>query len=149
MADPVVFKNGKISWSTSTSTGAVFTQIPGAKSVELPFSKAELADSVMGDNGETFFPGLISAPITVTQRQDFTTDGADDLAWGKWNGETKFRAEFAPVNAVLSVTNPGYRFSAVYLSAIQPLSGAHGVALENNLQLRMLSGCVISRETSS
>ena len=149
MADPVVFTNGKISWSTATTTGAAFAQIPGAKSVELNFSRAELADSVMGDSAEVSFPGLISAPVTVTQRQDFTTDGADDLAWGKWNNKTKFRAEFAPVNAVLSATNPGYRYSAVYVQAIQPISGAHGVALEGNLQLRMLAGCVITRETAS
>ena len=64
MAEPTLFKNGGLAWSTATTTAAPFTQIPGVKSVEVPLSKAELANGVMSDNGEVFFPGLISAPVT-------------------------------------------------------------------------------------
>jgi len=150
MAEPTLFKNGKAAWTTGTATGATLTAIPGIKSVEIPLSKAELANSVMSDDGETFFPGLISAPITVLTRQDFTTGATanDAQCFSRWDGGDKFRFETAPVNAALSATNPAYHFSRVGLFSYTPISGAHGVLLENNIQLRMLSGCVIARLTA-
>ena len=150
MAEPTLFKDGKAAWATGTATGATLTQISGVKNVELPLSKSELSNSVMTDDGETFFPGLISAPITITARQDFTTGAAsvDQQCFNRWDGGDKFRFEVAPVNAALSATNPGYHFSRVGVFSYTPLSGAHGVLLENNIQLRMLSGCVLSRKTA-
>lgn len=148
MAEPVVFKNGLARWSTATGNEPD-AAISGVKSVELPLSKAELGNGVMSDDGEVFFPGLISAPISVTCRQDFTTGGVDDEVWGRWNSETKFQFEAAALNSTLLVTNPAYRFSRVGVFASTPLNGAHGVLLENAFQLRMLSGCVVSRQTAS
>ena len=147
MAEPTLFKNGKAAWTTGTATGAALTAIPGIKTVAIPLSKAELANSVASDDGETFFPGLISAPITVTTRQDFTTGATsnDQEAFDRWDNGTKFRFEAAPVNAALSATNPAYHFSSVHLSSFTPIDGQHGALLENNLQMRMNSGCVIRR----
>src|SRR5688572_23689871 len=93
MAEPTVFKNGYIAFTTSTAS-TTYVEVPGVKTISLPFSKAELANSVMGDVAETFHPGLISIPIEVTMRQDFTTtvaatSGADKLLWNLWNNETK------------------------------------------------------------
>ena len=148
MAEPVLFKDGRAAWSTGTATGEL-TQISGIKSVELPLTKAELANSVMSDVAETFFPGLISSPITVVARQDFTTGGVDDEVYGRWNSETAFHFEAAAVNATISTTNPAYRFNHVRVFAHTPISGAHGVLLENSFQLRMQSGCTVTRLTST
>lgn len=150
MAEPTLFKDGLARWSTSTANEPDAV-IAGVKSVEIPLSKAELANAVMGDDVEAMFPGLISAPISVTLRQDFTTAaaGVDLQSWTRWNDETKFQFEAAPVNAVLSATNPAYRFDRVGMFNFTPISGAHGVLLENPIQLRMLSGCAVTRETAS
>ena len=59
MADPVLFSNGFFAWSTSTGAAAA-DQVKGIKSIELPFNKAELANSVMGDGAATFYPGIMS-----------------------------------------------------------------------------------------
>ena len=155
MAEPTLFKNAFVAWSTSTGAVAA-DQIPGVKSAEVPLSKAELANSVMGDGGETFFPGLIGAPISVTCRQDFTTGaalgdgGVDKEAWTRWNSEVKFRVKVRPVNAAASSTNPSYMFSRVGLFNHTPFGGGqHGQLLENKLEMRMLSGCTVSRSTST
>lgn len=155
MAEPVLFKNGFTAWSTSTGSPAA-DQLLGVKSVQLPFDKAQLANSVMGDGAETFHPGLISVPISVTQRQDFTTGGAalgdfgaDKEAWTRWNGETKFRLKVRAVNSAVSSTNPSYVFSSVRLFSYTPITGSHGQLLENKLEFRMTSGCTITRSTST
>jgi hypothetical protein len=150
MAEPTLFKNAKAAWATGTATGATLTQISDVKSVALPLTKAELANSVMSDDGETFFPGLISAPITVVARQSFATGSTavDQQAYDRWNGGDKFRFEFAPVNAALSATNPAYHFSRVGVFSFTPINGAHGELLENSIEMRMLSGCVLSRKTA-
>ena len=155
MADPVLFSNGFFAWSTSTGSPAA-DQVKGIKSVELPFSKAELANSVMGDGAATFHPGLMSIPITVTQRQEFTTGGAalgdfgaDKEAWTRWNAGTKFRVKARPVNAVVSSTNPSYIFSGVSLFAYAPIKGSHGQLLDSQLKFGLLSGCTATRSTST
>lgn len=148
MADPVVFKNAFTAWSSSTGSAAA-TQIPGVKSVEMPLTKAELANSVMGDGAETFHPGLIGAQIAVMTRQEFTTGGMDSQAWTRWNSETKFRLKFRAVNSAVSSSNPSYIFSRVGLFSMTPMSGQHGALLENSLQFRLLSGCTVTRSTST
>lgn len=148
MAEPVLFKNGLARWSTATSVEPN-AAIPGVKSVEIPLSKAELANGVMGDNGEVFYPGLISGPISVTVRQEFTTGGIDSQVWTRWNSETKFQFEAAPVNATISTSNPAYRFDRVGVFSFSPLNGPHGQLLESQIQMRMLSGCNVTRQTAS
>lgn len=157
-ADPVVFSNAFVAWSTSTGTVAT-VQIRGIKSVELPISKAELANSVMGDVAATFFPGIASVPITVNQRQDFTTGGAalgafgaDKEAWFRLNpggANVKFRVKVRPVNAAVSSTNPSYMFSACALFGYNPVKGSHGQLLESTLKIGLLSGCAITRSTTT
>ena len=154
MAEPTLYKNAAVFWSTSTGTVPT-VQIPGVKSLEIPLSKAELANSVMGDGAETFFPGLQSFPIVVTCRQDFTTGsmaaaGADLGAWLRWNGETKFKMKFRAVNTTVSGPNPSYLLSRVGVFKYTPFgSGSHGALLENKIEIRALSGCVLSRSTST
>jgi len=155
MADPVLFSNGFFAWSTSTGAAAA-DQVKGIKSIELPFSKAELANSVMGDGAATFYPGIMSIPITVQQRQEFTTGGAalgdfgaDKEAWTRWNAGTKFRVKARAVNAAVSSTNPSYLFSGVSLFAYNPIKGSHGQLLESTLKFGLLSGCLVTRSTST
>lgn len=150
MAAPTLFKNGGLHMASSTQ-GTTYTQVAGVKSVEMPLSKAELANGVMSDNVEVFFPGLVSAPITATLRQDFigTATGNDAEFWTRWNSETKFRLGVLPVNAVVSATNPRYTFTAVGVFSITPISGAHGVLLEQQVTFRCLSGCALSRDVAS
>lgn len=151
MAEPTLFKDAKVAFSTSTATTSAFVELAGVKSVEIPLAKAELANSVMGDNAETFFPGLISAPITITARQDFTTAaaGIDALVWARWNSETKFRMQVAPNDTTISSTNPMYEFDRVGIFSHTPISGAHGALLENAIEVRLLSGGAVTRATNS
>lgn len=149
MAEPLLFRDASVYWTTATGS-TTFTEIPDVKSVEIPFSKAELANSVMSDGAETFFPGLISAPITITCRQSFESGGADAAFWTRWNSETKFKLRIRPSDTgTAGTTNPQYVFSRVSVFAITPISGAHGVLLENAAQLRMLSGSTLTRSTDS
>lgn len=156
MADPVLFSNGFFAWSTSTGSAAA-DQVRGIKSVELPFSKAELANSVMGDGAATFYPGIMSIPITVQQRQEFTTGsgstlgdfGADKEAWTRWNAGSKFRVKVRAVNSAVSSVNPSYVFNAVSLFAYNPIKGSHGQLLESTLKFALLSGCTVSRSTTT
>lgn len=149
-AAPTLFKDGGLHVSSSTA-GTTYLQVAGVKAVELPLSKAELANSVMSDNIETFFPGLISSPITATLRQDFvgTATGIDADFWSKWSSETKFRLGVLPVNALVTPTNPRYTFTSVGVFSITPISGAHGVLLEQQVAFRCLSGCSLSRDVAS
>lgn len=148
MADPILWKNAGVAFTTSTATGS-FVVKAGVKSAELPISKAELDDKVMGDNLEVVYPGLVSAPITLSYRQEFTASGIDKFFWTKFNGDLAFRARIAPVNGAISTTNPGYQWSKVRVHAITPMSGAHGVLLENKVELRPQSGCTLTRDTAS
>lgn len=148
MAEPVLFKNGLARWSTATANEPD-AEISDVKSVEIPLSKAELENGVMSDVGEVFYPGLISAPISVMCRQSFAASGIDSECWTRWNSETKFQFEAAPVDTTLSATNPAYRFSRVGMFAYNPINGQHGQLLENPIQIRMLSGCAVTRETAS
>lgn len=147
MATATLFKNGLAQWSTAT--GTAYAEIPDVKSIELPLSKAELANSVMADGAETFFPGLISAPITVTTRQSFEAGGADVAAWTRWNSETRFRLKVRAVDAAVSSTNPSYKFEPCSVFSITPVSGQHGQLLENVITIRLLSGGTVTRSTST
>lgn len=136
--------------AATTATGsAVYTEITDNKSVEIPLSKAELSNSVMGDGAETFFPGLISAPISATFRQSFESGGADAFFWARWNGEAKFRLKVRPKDAAVSTMNPSYIFNRVAVFGITPISGQHGALLENAVQMRILSGGTVTRSTST
>lgn len=155
MPEPTLYKNAAVFWSTSTGSAAA-DQIPGVKSLAFPLSKAELDNAVMGDGGTAVYPGLFSSPMTVRCRQDFSTGaalgdgGVDKEAWTRWNSETKFRVKFRPVNAAASSTNPSYILNRVGLFQHTPFgNGEHGQLLENTLEMRILSGCTISRSTST
>ncbi len=155
MAEPTLFKNAFVGWTTSTGA-AVYSQIAGVKSCQVPLSKAELANSVMGDGAETFYPGLISAPISVVSRQDFTTGGAalgafglDKEVWTRWNSELKFRVKVRPVNSAVSSVNPSYIFNRVGVFSHKPIGGGHGELLENPIELRLLSGCTVVRSSAT
>ena len=149
MADPVLFKNAGVAFTTGTATAAAFTVKAQAKAAELPISKAELADGVMGDTVEVVYPGLLSTPVSITYRQDFTASGIDAFFWGKFDADTAFRVQVAPVNTTLSATNPGYQLSKVRVHSITPVNGAHGVLLDQVVALRPQSGCVLKRVTAS
>lgn len=150
MAEPTLFKNGYVAWTTSTGS-STYTEISGVKSVAVPLSKAELANGVMGDGAEVFYPGLISAPISVAARQDFTTlaVGVDAQVWARWNGETKFRVKIRPVDAAVADDNPSYIFNRVGLFNHTPIEGQHGALLENKLEFRLLSGATVARSSST
>lgn len=148
MSEPTMFKNGYVAWTTATGS-STYTELPDVKSVEVPLSKAELANSVMGDSAETFFPGLISAPISATLRQSFESGGADAALFTRWNAETKFRLKVRPVDAAVSTTNPSYIFNRVGIFSITPISGQHGQLLENQVQFRLLSGSTVARSTAT
>jgi len=150
MADPVVFSNAFVGITTSTAS-TTYTELSGNKDIQMPLSKAELANSVMGDVAETFFPGIMSAPLSLTYRQDFSsaTIGVDALLWGLFNGEKKVKIKIRPVDAAVSTTNPSYLFSRIYCSSITPLSGSHGQLLENKAEFRLLSLGTLTRSTAT
>lgn len=150
MADPVVFKNCWVGFTTSTGTTG-FTELAGVKNVELPISKAELADAVMGDVAEVAYPGLYSAPLSLTCRQDFTTAaaGVDALLWNRWNNETAFKCKLKPVDAAVADDNPTFTLTKVRVFAITPISGNHGQLLENRCQLKLCSGGALLRSSST
>lgn len=150
MADPVVFENGYIAHTTSTG-GTVYTEFSGVKSISMPISRAELDDSVMGDNLEAKYPGILAVPISVTARQDFTSavTGVDKLTYTRLNARTAFKLKIRPVDSAVSASNPTYIWSKVRIFSTTPIDGAHGVALENKIELRAASGCAFSRSTST
>lgn len=150
MADPVVFKNAYVAFSTSTGS-ASYTELAGVKTVEMPLSKAELADAVMGDVAEVMYPGIYSAPLSLTCRQDFTTAaaGVDKLLYARWQAETAFRVKIRPVDAAVASSNPSYIFDKMRIFSITPLSGSHGQLLENRASLKLGSGGTLTRSTST
>lgn len=150
MPDPTVFRNAFTALSTSTGSAAS-ANLQGNKSVSLPLSRAELDDAVMGDDIAATYPGILSAPISLEHRQDFTTaaTGVDKKLWNLLNNRTAIRFKTRAVNSAVSSTNPSYLWSRVYVSAVTPLSGRHGELLVNRIELRPMSGCTVTRSTST
>lgn len=155
MAEAIVLKNAYLAWSTSTGSAAA-DQIAGVKSITFSLEKAKLDNAVMGDVAEVFKQGLISAPISVKLRHDYTTGGAalgdfgvDKECWNRWNSEVNFKLKLRYVNSAVSASNPSYTFSRVGLFKYDPLNGEHGQLLENEVQFELLSGCAVSRSTST
>lgn len=147
MADPVLFKNAFVGYSTSTA--AAYVELPGVKEVTLGISRAELANSVMGDDAETFYPGLLSVPVSIVMRQDFTTNGPDENLWPQFNNRTRGRLKIRPVDAAVSTTNPSYILPGCYVTQLTPVSGSHGVLLEQRAEFRLASGHTFTRSTST
>lgn len=153
MAEPTVLKNCWVAITTSTAS-TTYVELPGVKSISMPFSKAELDNSVMGDVAQTFHPGIISIPIEVTTRQDFTTtvaatSGADKLFYTLWNNETKVTMKVRAVDAAVSGTNPSYKLSPVRVFAYTPIDGSHGQLLEQKVPFRVASTFALTRSTST
>lgn len=148
MADPTVFHNGFLAWSTST--GSVASAAPvGLKSVTIPISRAELDDAAMGDDINVSFPGIQSAPVSARYRQNFAAGAVDALSFARWNAKTMFRIKVRPVNSAVSTTNPSLTWNRVYISSITPISGGHGEILYNDVEFRPASGCTFARSTST
>src|SRR6185503_11769890 len=149
MADPVVFRNAYV--AISTSTGSAYAVLSGNKSVEVPMSRAELDNAVMGDDAEAKYPGILGVPVTLTHRQDFTSaaTGVDKLTFPLFNNRTKIRVKIRPVNAAVSASNPSYILPGAYIFGLTPISGSHGQLLENKLDIRIASGHVFTRSTST
>jgi hypothetical protein len=148
MADPVVFTNGFLAWSTSTAAVASAAPV-GLKSVTIPISRAELDDAVAGDDISATFPGIQSAPVSARYRQNFAAGGVDALSFARWNAKTMFRIKARAVNAAVSTSNPSLLWTRVYISSITPVSAGHGETLWNDIEFRPASGCVFSRSTST
>ncbi len=150
MADPVLFQNGYLAFTTSTA-GTVYTALSGVKEIRAPFTHAELEDAVMGDVLEAKYPGLQQRPISAKARQDFTTAaaGVDKLVYTRQENRTAFKAKLRPVNAAVSSTNPTYIYSKVRIFQSSPIDGSHGQLLVNNIELRPQSGCTVTRSTST
>lgn len=117
----------------------------------MPVSRAELADSAMGDDIEAFYPGIMSVPITVECRQDFTTaaTGVDKLLWGLFNDRRPIRFKTRAVDAAVSGANPSYRLGKAYVTSVTPMSGPHGQLLINRFTIKAASGGAFTRSTST
>lgn len=148
MADPVLFRNGFVAFTTSTGS-STYTEVDANKSVQFPLSKAELNDAVMGDTAEVFYPGLISMPLTLTHRQDFGASGIDQKFWALWNNGTAFKFKLRAVDAAVSTTNPSYIVSKARVFSITPISGSHGELLQQEIQIRPCSTAALTRSTST
>jgi len=153
MADPVVFENAYVAVSTSTAS-AVYVELPGVKSITMPFTRAELDDSVMGDTIEAKFPGVLSVAVSVTMRQDFSTtiaatSGADKLIYLRLINRTAVRLKVRPVDAAVSGPNPSYIFGKMRFFTSSPLDGKWGDALEQKVDIKASSACTLTRSTST
>lgn len=149
MADPTLFQNGYIAFTTSTG-GTAYTELLDVKAIQMPINMAELANSVMGDVAETFYPGLFQAPITVRCRQSFGAGSPDALGFARMSARTAFKVKIRAVDAAVSTTNPSYIFGKAYITAVTPITGDHGQLLENEIQLRLGSPTTaITRSTST
>ena len=151
MATETLLSNALVSFTTSTAS-STYTERPDLKSLEMPFSRAELANSVMGDSAETFALGLISLPISLTYRQSFTTAAStqvDKFFYDRLVNGTKARMKIRAVDAAVSGTNPSYILSPVLVTSFTPVSGQHGQLLEQSVTLRLASGATITRSTST
>ena len=148
MADPTVFNNAYVAFTTSTGSAAYVVPV-GLKNVQAPASRAELDDAAMGDDISATYPGIMTAPITARYRQNFAAGGIDALAFTRWNAKTMFRFKMRAVNSAVAVGNPSYIWNRVYISGITPVQGAHGEILYNELQIRPASGGTFTRSTST
>lgn len=147
MADPVVFRNALV--SLTTATGGSYAELTGNKEVQFPMSRAELADSAMGDDIAAFHPGIVSAPLTIVHRQDFGAAGVDVKMWAPFNNRTAIKVKIRAVDSAVSSTNPSYIFNRAYVTSITPISGSHGQLLENRIEIRCASGGTLTRSTST
>ncbi len=150
MADPVLFQNAFVGFTTATATGS-FTELSGVKQVSMPITMAELNDAVMGDQLDAKYPGLIGVPISITCRQDFATAaaGVDKLIYTRQVNRTAFRVQIKPVDAAASGPNPVYEVTRVRIFNSTPIDGAHGTLLENKIELRSQSGATLTRSTNT
>lgn len=150
MGAPTVFTDGWIAVTTGTSTGTL-TRITGVKEIQAPFSRAELADAVMGDTIEAMYPGILSAPISVVCREDYdTSTGVNVNFYTRLLNRTKFNVAIKPTSSAASGTNPRVYYEGVYVyQANAAPSGAHGAAVENRIEFRPASGCAITYATST
>lgn len=143
MAEATLLRNAYIALTTSTGS-STYLEIPGVKSFNGPWSRAELANGVMGDVHEAMEQGLFSIPIDVTVRQDYTTSvsasgGADKLFYNLLNNGTKIKMKVRAVDAAVSGTNPSYIYSPIKIYSHSPISGSHGQLLENAATFRLAS----------
>jgi hypothetical protein len=148
VADPIVFANGFLAFTTATGSSTYVAPV-GLKNVQAPASRSELDDAAMGDDISATYPGIMTAPITARYRQNFAAGGIDSLAFVRWNAKTMFRAKLRAVNSAVAVGNPSYIWNRVYISAITPVQGAHGEILYNEVQVRPATGCTYTRSTST
>lgn len=148
MADPIVFNNGYLALTTSTGSSTYVAPV-GLKSVQIPISRAELADAAMSDDISATYPGIMTAPISSVFRQNYAAGGIDALAFARWNAKTMFRLKARSVNSAVAVGNPSYIWNRVYISAITPVQGAHGEILYNNVEFRPATGGTFTRSTST
>ena len=150
MSAPTVFTNGKISVTTGTSTGTL-TEIVGVKEITAPLTRSELADSTMGDTLETFYPGPLSAPISVTTREDYdSSTGTNEKFYDLMNNRTAIRVEVRPVDGTITGTNPRFVWSRVFVTQANAApSGAWGASVKNSIEFRPGSGCTFARTTST
>lgn len=148
MADPIVFHNGYVAFTTSTGS-STYSEVVGNKSASFPASRAELDDATAGDDINATFPGIQSVPLSLRFRQNFASGGIDALAFSRWNSKTMFRAKIRAVDAAASTTNPSYIWNRVYISSITPIPGEHGQILWNQVEVRPASGGTFTRSTST
>jgi hypothetical protein len=151
MTDPVVFENGYVAFTTGTATGAAYTEVAGVKSIRLSVSRADLDDAVMGDALEAKYPGILSAPLALECRQDFTTQaaGVDKLSSARLIGRTAFKVKVRAVDAAVADDNPSYIWTRVSIFNTSPIDGKHGELLVNKIDLKPRSGCAFSRSSST
>jgi len=149
MANPVLFSNAYV--AISTTTAAAYAVLSGNKGVEAPMSRAELDNAAMGDDVEAKYPGILSVPITLTHRQDFTTaaGGIDKTIWPLFNSRTKIRVKVRPVNSAVASSNPSYIWPGAYITGITPITGSHGELLGNKIDIRIASGHTFTRSTTT
>ena len=150
MSAPTVFTNGYIAVTTGSSTGTL-TAITGVKEVTAALNRSELPDSVMGDTVETFYPGPLSAPISVVCREDYdSSTGNNEKFYDMMNDRTRINVAIKPVNASPSGTNPRLYYKGMYVTQANAApSGAWGASVENRIEFRPASGCTVVRATST
>jgi hypothetical protein len=150
MANPVLFENGYIAFTTSTG-GAAYTELSGVKEIRMAIGMADLDDAAMGDTVEAKYPGLLQVPIDVSCRQDFTTAaaGVDKLIATRQLARTAFKVKVRPVDGAVADDNPTYMWSKVRIHGSTPIDGPHGAALVNKIKLVPQSGCTFARSTTT
>lgn len=151
MATETLLSNAYVAFTTSTAS-STYTERPDLKSLETPFSRDKLANGVMGDSANVSAHGLIGVPISLKYRQSFTTAAGtqiDKFFYDRLVNGTKFRMKTRAVDAAVSGTNPSYIYGTVGVFGFTPISGQHGQLLEQSVTLELMSGCTITRSTST